>query len=78
MVSFARLNLLDPWPMQRPFAAIFCRNVMIYFDKKTQLGLAERFRQMLEPEGYLLIGHAESLGTTGHNLRYVKPAVYAR
>jgi chemotaxis protein methyltransferase CheR len=78
MVSFARLNLLDPWPMGGPFQAIFCRNVMIYFDKQTQLMLARRFRELLATDGYLLIGHAESFGTSGHQLRYVKPAVYAR
>lgn len=78
MVSFARLNLLDRWPMQGPFQTIFCRNVMIYFDKETQLALANRFGSLLSDDGYLLIGHAESLGTSGHGLRYVKPAVYAR
>lgn len=78
MVSFARLNLLDAWPMSGPFQAIFCRNVMIYFDKETQLMLARRFRALLANDGYLLIGHAESFGTTGHDLRYVKPAVYTR
>ncbi len=76
MVSFARLNLLDRWPMRGPFHAIFCRNVMIYFDKDTQLSLANRFHPLLADDGYLLIGHAESLGTTGHGLRYVRPAVY--
>lgn len=78
MVRFARLNLLDEWPMKGPFQLIFCRNVMIYFDKETQLQLAERFRAMLEPGGYLFIGHSESLGLTGHGLRYVQPAVYQR
>jgi len=78
MVSFARLNLLDQWPMNGSFQAVLCRNVMIYFDKETQLTLAGRFRQLLADDGVLLIGHAESLGTTGHQLKYIKPAVYAR
>lgn len=78
MVKFARLNLLDPWPMRGPFQAIFCRNVMIYFDKVTQLKLAGRFRELLSSDGYLLIGHSESLGADGHELHYVKPAVYRR
>lgn len=78
LVKFARLNLLDPWPMRGPFQLIFCRNVMIYFDKETQLALAERFRELLEPGGYLFIGHSESLGLVGHGLKYVQPAVYQR
>lgn len=78
MVRFARLNLLDPWPMRGPFQVIFCRNVMIYFDKPTQLKLAGRFRELLSSDGYLLIGHSESLGSEGHALHYVKPAVYRR
>jgi chemotaxis protein methyltransferase CheR len=63
-LAFRRLNLLaDPWPFtQKPqFDVIFCRNVMIYFDKPTQRKLIERFREVLTPGGYLMIGHSESL-----------------
>ncbi|MFO0554204.1 MAG: protein-glutamate O-methyltransferase CheR [Polyangiaceae bacterium] len=78
MVKFARLNLLDAWPMRGPFSLILCRNVMIYFDKPTQYGLARRFGQLLGDGGMLFIGHSESLGSADVGLNYVQPAVYAR
>lgn len=78
LVRFARLNLMDHWPMTGPFDAIFCRNVMIYFDKQTQQRLVERFWAMLRPGGHLFVGHSESLTGTAHRFRYVQPAVYVR
>ncbi len=78
MVKFGRLNLLDCWPLKRQFRLIFCRNVMIYFDKETQLNLARRFAGHLEDNGQLFIGHSESLGTSDTGLRYIQPAVYAK
>ncbi len=78
MVRLARLNLMDPWPMKGPFHAIFCRNVMIYFDKQTQLELVRRFWEMLAPGGYLLVGHSESLTASSYRFRYVRPATYVK
>lgn len=79
MVSFLRVNLLDAvWPVREPLDAIFCRNVMIYFDKPTQERLVGRFSERLEPGGWLLIGHSEGLMGVRHELRYVKPAVYRK
>ena len=77
-VSLARLNLLEPWPMRRPFQAIFCRNVMIYFDHATRTELVRRFATHLAPGGFLFVGHSESLNGLDHDLRYVRPAVYRR
>jgi len=78
MVAFARLNLIEPWPMRGPFDAIFCRNVMIYFDKPTQTRLAERFWEMLCPGGIMFIGHSESFTGVQHRFKYVEPTVYRR
>jgi chemotaxis protein methyltransferase CheR len=61
MLSFQRVNLLDArWPVQGPFDAIFCRNVMIYFDKPTQLRILEKFCPLLKPGGLIFVGHSEN------------------
>ncbi len=78
LITFARLNLMGEWPMQGPFDAIFCRNVMIYFDKATQERLVNRYGELLSPGGFLLIGHSESLTGLSHPYRFVQPAVYQK
>jgi chemotaxis protein methyltransferase CheR len=78
MVQFARLNLMDRWPMKGSFDVIFCRNVMIYFDSQTQRDLIERFYDMLVPGGHLLVGHSESLAANSRGFRYVQPATYRK
>jgi chemotaxis protein methyltransferase CheR len=61
LVTFRPLNLLDAaYPMREPFAAIFCRNVMIYFDKQTQYDVLSRLRPLIVPDGFLYAGHSES------------------
>ena len=61
MVTFRPLNLLDAsWPIRGPFDAIFCRNVMIYFDKQTQYDILKKFAPMLRSDGLLFAGHSES------------------
>ncbi len=77
-VQFARLNLMGEWPMRFPFDVIFCRNVMIYFDKSSQERLVNRFWNMLKPGGHLFIGHSESLAGSLHRFRYLEPAIYVK
>jgi chemotaxis protein methyltransferase CheR len=77
-VNFQRLNLMEPFSQIATFPVIFCRNVMIYFDRPTQQGLVKRLSEHLEPGGHLLIGHAESLNGVDHSLQYVRPAIYRK
>lgn len=61
LIDFRRFNLLDPgWPIHAPLDAIFCRNVMIYFDKETQLAVLKKFAPLLRQDGLLFAGHSES------------------
>lgn len=77
LISFKPLNLMhNPWPMHGPFDAVFCRNVAIYFDKKTQGELFARLGAILAPEGFLYIGHSENLGASGSNFRLVGKTIY--
>jgi Methylase of chemotaxis methyl-accepting proteins len=62
LVTFRRLNLVQPWPISGRFDLIFCRNVVIYFDKPTQRQLWLRFAEVLNPGAWLLIGHSERIG----------------
>jgi len=78
LVHFAKLNLMEHWPMQGPFDTILCRNVMIYFEKATQQKLVERYWALLRPGGHLFVGHSESLTGLTHRFRYVQPAVYVK
>lgn len=78
MVRFAYLNLMSAWPMQGPFDAIFCRNVMIYFDSETRTKLVRRFWELIKPGGFLFVGHSESLGSSSHEFCYVEPAIYQK
>lgn len=76
--SFRRVNLVEQFYWGRSFPVIFCRNVMIYFDRQTQEQLVGRLSAALEPGGYLFVGHAESLSRSSHSLDYVRPAVYRK
>jgi chemotaxis protein methyltransferase CheR len=78
LVHFKRLNLMEPFHFKGFFDCIFCRNVMIYFDKKTQSDLVNRFYDCLEKTGVLLIGHSESLTGMNHPFHYLRPAIYKK
>ena len=76
-VEFDRVNLMDrEWPVPDGLDAIFCRNVMIYFDKPTQSRLIERFAALLKPSGLFFAGHAESLLDNGRHFRLRGQTVY--
>jgi chemotaxis protein methyltransferase CheR len=78
-LTFQHLNLLEGEPPFRElFHVIFCRNVMIYFDRKTQEELVAKLARLLIPGGYLFVGHSESLTGVPHSLKSVRPAIYRR
>jgi chemotaxis protein methyltransferase CheR len=78
LISFAPLNLLQQWPMKGPFDVVFCRNVVIYFDKPTQSKLFDRFAEILKPDGWLFIGHSESLLNVTDRFDLVGRTIYRR
>jgi len=78
VVIFQYLNLMKDWPIKTPLDFIFCRNVMIYFDKPTQGRLIQRFYNLLAPGGVLFTGHSESLTGIEHKFRYVQPTIYMK
>jgi chemotaxis protein methyltransferase CheR len=78
LITFRRLNLMEPWPFHGKFDAIYCRNVMIYFDAPTKSTLVERFTQQLKPGGWLYIGHSESLIGSHPGLQLVGRTIYQR
>ena len=78
-VIFRRFNLMDAvFPFKKKFHVIFCRNVMIYFDKETKDKLVKKFYDLTETGGYLFIGHSESLDRNETQYKYIMPAVYRK
>jgi chemotaxis protein methyltransferase CheR len=77
LVTFRALNLLDQsWAVRGPFDAVFCRNVMIYFDKTTQATILRRIAPLLAPDGLLFVGHSESLFHVADTYRLRGKTVY--
>lgn len=78
LIKFNHLNLLGEWPMKGKFDIIFCRNVVIYFSKDTQRELFDRYANLLEPNGYLFIGHSESLHGVSQRFESVGRTIYRK
>lgn len=78
LIDFRQLNLLDVAVPGPPLDFIFCRNVMIYFDRDVQQRVVRGLEQRLAPGGYLFVSHSESLSSTTHGLTWVAPSVYRR
>ena len=86
LITFRRINLMDePWPIHTRFDAIFCRNVMIYFDKETQFAILRRFAPLLSEGGLLFVGHSENFSQArdifhllGKTVYQVNPAFAAK
>ena len=78
-VIYRKFNLMDEiFPFKKRFHVIFCRNVMIYFDKNTRQKLVDKFYEFIEPGGYFFIGHSESLNQIKTDFKYVAPAAYRK
>lgn len=78
IIAFKQLNLLEAWPMKGPFDAIFCRNVVIYFDKPTKQKLFSRLADMLKPDGWLYIGHSENMHGICDRFELLGRTIYRR
>ncbi len=76
LVQFRQQNLLEPIRGTDMFDAIFCRNVMIYFDRAVQQRVVTTLESRIKPGGYLFISHSESLNGVTHGLKWIAPAVY--
>ena len=69
---------MDEFPSDFNFDVIFCRNVMIYFDKDTQSRLVNKYHGSLKKDGYFFVGHSESLTGLQHSFKYIEPSVYQK
>lgn len=78
MIAFRRLNFMEEFRFERPLDVIFCRNVIIYFDRPTQELLFQRFCRYLKPGGNIFIGHSESLTGMDLPLEQVAPTIYRK
>jgi chemotaxis protein methyltransferase CheR len=78
IIRFKQLNLMKEWPMKGHFDFIFCRNVLIYFDRETKEMLAKRYANLLDNNGYLFIGHSESLHQLSTDFELVGNTIYRK
>lgn len=78
LITFKQLNLMEAWPMRGMFDVIFCRNVVIYFDKPTQTKLFARYADTLADDGYLFIGHSETLYKITDRFKLIGTTIYEK
>ena len=78
LLTFKQLNLMHDWPMRGRFDVIFCRNVIIYFDKPTQRVLIDRYAEIIEDGGYLILGHSESLFNVSDRFKLLGNTIYRK
>ena len=77
MINFGKLNLMHDWRVE-PQDVIFCRNVIIYFNKETKTKLVEKYANSLKPGGYLFIGHSESLYKISDRFELIGNTIYRK
>lgn len=78
ILEFKQVNLMQDWPMKEKFHVLFCRNVVIYFDRETKIKLFERFANQLADGGYMILGHSESLQGLSHRFETIGKTVYRK
>lgn len=78
IITFKQLNLMQDWFMKTPFDIIFCRNVIIYFDRETKAALAKRYAKLLNSKSWLFIGHSESLNQICNEFELVSTTTYRK
>ncbi len=78
LVHFKKLNLIEEWPVSGPFDLIFCRNVVIDFDKTIQKKIFEEFSLVLVNDGYLFTGHSESLFTVSDKYKHLGQTIHRK
>ncbi|MBW2078281.1 MAG: protein-glutamate O-methyltransferase CheR [Deltaproteobacteria bacterium] len=78
MVTFKRFNLVSDPPPNQDFDVILCRNVMIYFDSTVREKVINKLYSVLKPNGYFIIGGAESLSNVKHPYKYIRPSIYRK
>lgn len=78
LIKFNRLNLMEPWPMKGQFDVIFCRNVIIYFDKDTQRKLVDRYANVVTDDGFLILGHSETLLNVSTRFELIGKTIYRK
>jgi chemotaxis protein methyltransferase CheR len=78
MVRFDQLNIIKPWTLRDKFDIIFCRNMLIYFDHELQNKIISQFCDVLQPGGYLYLGHSESVRNKALPLKMVGRTIYRK